>query len=84
MALHQFLYFISCELPGLFGRDSEDICCCILHGLEFIVVIHLELMPSKAKEPSPLYYLTHYWEKCIHAFLQDISIKVNIIDSAGI
>lgn len=84
MALHEFLYIIICELPGHFGRVSEDICCRLLHGLESIVVIHLEWMSSKAKEPSPHYYLTHYWEKWIHAFLQGISTKANIIDSAGI
>lgn len=59
MVLQRFVFFVVSELPSLLGKDSAVVSHCFLYNSEFKAFLHLDWLPSKAREPTIFFYLIH-------------------------
>lgn len=55
--------FIMRQLPSILGEDISIASRLYIHGLEFIVFLHLDRLPHKVREPTLPYNLTNDWDE---------------------
>lgn len=52
MALHRLLFFMACNLTCVLGKDISEVFLNLLHGFESSVVLPLDWLSPKGREPS--------------------------------